>query len=352
MVWYATRESVMAAADIKFSAYLASRVDEAVESASRQVEGLLARPENYFVPTIATRYFDWPGQQNARSWRLWLERDELISVTSIVSGGVTIPPSGYFLEPANEGPPYDSVEINLDSQSSFDSSGTHQRQIVITGQYGFQHVHKLITTAAEAINSSETSIDITSSANVGVGSIFEIGTEHLECTDVSMMDTGVNIDAADSLAASQSDVSITCSTTTAIPQPGETILIGSERMLVVDLSGSVITVRRAYGGTILATHAANSDIFAPRRLTMTRGALGTTAASHLNGADIELVLIPGPVVQLTKAYALDQLQQEGSAYARTVGSGENERQASGRAIKELENRVKDLYYRWARVATV
>jgi hypothetical protein len=353
MVWYATRESVMSAADIKFSAYMAKRVEEALESASRQVESLVNRPENYFVPTIATRYFDWPNQQNARTWRLWLGQDELISLTSLVSGGVTIPSTDYFLEPVNEGPPYDSIEVDLDSVSSFSSAGTHQRQIVATGQFGYKHEHRSLTTAAEAINASETTIDLASSAPpMGCGTIFEIDDEHFECTEMSMIDTAVNIDASDSMTASANDTSILCSTATAIPQVGETILIDSERMLVVDLASTTLTVKRAYDGTVLATHAANSNIFAPRRMTMVRGVLGTTAASHLNNAAVEYVVIPGPVAQLTRAYALDQLQQEGSAYARTVGSGEGERPASGRGIRELEDRVKRLYRHKARTVAV
>ncbi len=48
---------------------------------------------------------------------------------------------------------------------------------------------------------------------------------------------------------------------------------------------------------------------------------------------------PAPIRQLARAYALDQLQQEGSAYARTVGAGDNERAATGRAIAALEDTV-------------
>jgi hypothetical protein len=348
MVWYATRESVMAAADIKFSAFMTTRVDEALESASRQVESLTNRPENYFVPTIATRYFDWPNQQNARTWRLWLGQDDLISLTSLASGGVTIPSTDYFLEPVNEGPPYDSIEVDLDSVSAFASSGTHQHQVAATGQFGYKHQHKLITTVAEDLDSSETGVTLASSASVGVGSIIEVDDEHMECTALTMVDTGQNTSA---LTASPSDVTITGLTASSI-FVGETLLIGSERMLVVDTAGTTATVRRAYGGTVLAIHALNADIYAPREATVTRGILGTTAAAHTTAATVDLVLVPGPVIQLTKAYALDQLQQEGSAYARTVGSGESERPATGAAIRDLETRVKRLYRRRARTAAI
>jgi hypothetical protein len=352
MVWYATREVVMAAADVKLSAYMASRVDEALESASRLTEGLTNRPTNYFVPTIATRYFDWPNHQYARTWRLWLDQDEVISVSSLVSGGVTISASDYFLEPVNDGPPYDRVEVDLDSVSSFSSAGTHQRQIAVTGTFGYRDTSTVTGALAEALDSSETGVDVTDSSGIGTGSLIKVDTERMLVTGRTMADTAVDIHASDSLAANAADTSILCSTAAAIPQPGETILIDSERMLVVDLASTTITVRRAHDGTVLATHAASASIFAPRTLTVVRASAGTTAAAHDTAAAITTATYPGPVVQLTKAYALDQLQQEGSAYARTVGSGESERQASGRAIKELERRVMDLYARRFRMAAI
>jgi hypothetical protein len=73
--------------------------------------------------------------------------------------------------------------------------------------------------------------------------------------------------------------------------------------------------------------------------------LGSTAAAHDTATALFRLSHPAPVRQLAIAYAMDQLQQEGSAYARTVGSGESERAASGRAIRELEVRVRAAYGR-------
>jgi hypothetical protein len=276
----------------------------------------------------------------------------VISVSALVAGGVTIPGADYFLEPANEGPPYNRVEVDLDSSSVFSSAGTHQRQIAVTGTFGYRDTSTVTGALAEALDSSETGVDVTDSSVIGVGSLIKVDSERMTVTGRTMADTAVDIHSSDSLTAGAADTSILCSTATAIPQPGETILIDSERMLVVDLASTTITVRRAHDGTVLATHAANAGIFAPRTLTVVRASAGTTAAAHDTAAVVTTTTYPGPIVQLTKAYALDQLQQEGSAYARTVGSGENERQASGRAIKELEKRVTDLYARRMRTAAV
>jgi hypothetical protein len=93
-VWYATREDVMRALDVKLTARNARQIDRALESASRDADDLCHRK---FAPVQATRYFDWPNPQRAASWRLWLDANELITVTTLVSGGVTIPSTEYYL---------------------------------------------------------------------------------------------------------------------------------------------------------------------------------------------------------------------------------------------------------------
>ncbi|WP_234429896.1 hypothetical protein, partial [Streptomyces sp. AV19] len=156
----------------------------------------------------------------------------------------------------------------------------------------------------------------------------------------------------DSLTASAADVSITVSTLTAAPAVDEVILIDSERMLVVDVAGSVLTVKRAWDGSVLAAHAAGADIYAPRTLTVTRGALGTTAAAMSAGDDIYRWDPPGPVRELTVAEALTSLLQGQSGYARVVGSGEAQREASGRGLRDLRESVYASHGRKARTRAV
>jgi hypothetical protein len=148
-------------------------------------------------------------------------------------------------------------------------------------------------------------------------------------------------------SAAANDVSITMSTTTNAPAVDEVILIDSERMLVVDVAGTVLTVKRAWDGSVLATHANPSDIYAPRTLTVVRGDLGTTAATHSTALTIYRHLVPGLVRDLAIAEAMSTLLQEGSGYARTAGSGENEREVSGRGVKGLRD---DVYWAFGRKA--
>src|SRR5687767_14979645 len=103
---YCTREQVSAA--LGDTARSATAIDRATLAASREVERLTHRR---FYPTTATRYFDWPPRQQSESWRLWLDDDELISVSSITSGGIAL--SDYFLEPANSGPPFTHIDVDL-----------------------------------------------------------------------------------------------------------------------------------------------------------------------------------------------------------------------------------------------
>ena len=337
-MWYATRESVKSSVDVKFSAYFDARVDEALESASRKVDGLCGRSPGFFAPTIATRYFDWPRKNMSPSWTLWLESNYLISATSLVSGGVTIATADYDLRRSDDldAPPYDRIEIDLSSTAAFSAGDTHQRSVAVTGLWGNTQEHVTATTLAEDLDTTETGADVANSNAVGVGDVIRVGTEYLEVTGRSMVDTGQNTSA---LTADKTGTSITGLTAGQIFS-GEVLLIDGERMLVQDASGTTATVQRAYDGTTLAAHLVNTDIYAARTLTIVRGSLGSTASAHTTADAVTRLVFPGPVRQLARAYAIDQLMQEGAGYARVVGSGENERQATGRSIKDLEKDVR------------
>lgn len=348
-VWYATREDVKSALDMKETARNNAQIDRAIESASRAVEGLLHRR---FYPWSGTRYFDWPNGQYARPWRLWLDADELISVSSLTSGGTLIAATDYFLEPVNVGPPYNRIEIDLDSSAAFGGGSTQQRSVAVTGLFGYAADESPAGTTAEVLDSSETAVDVSDSAAIGVGDLIRVDSERMLVTGKTMLDTGINIDATDSLTASNADVSITMSTTTSAPVVDEVILIGSERMLVVDVAGSVLTVKRAWDGSVLAAHATGADIYAPRTLTVTRAVLGTTAATHLTAASIVKNAVPGTVKALTVAEALCTVLNESGGYARTAGSGEGAREAAGRALKDARDQAYTRYGRKARTRAV
>lgn len=346
--FYATREEIKAELDVKETARSNARIDRALTDATDAVHGLCHR---VFYPTVATRSWNWPNSQSGTSWRLWLDKSELISVTTLSSGGTTITASDYFLEPNQYGPPYNSIEIDLSSNASFGGGNTHQRDITVTGLFGYRNDETLVGATAEALDASETGIDVdaATSAAVGVGSLLRIDSERVIVTSRSNLDTGQTLGS--NITNVNNVVTIGVQSGAAFAA-GESILIDSERMLVEDIAGNNLTVKRAWDGSTIAAHTAGAVINAPRTLTVERGALGTTAATHSTGASVYRWDPPGPVRQLCVAEALTDLLQGRSGYARTAGSGESEREASGRGLKDLRDRVYASHGRKARSRAV
>ncbi|MGW3144838.1 hypothetical protein ACWDG1_09185 [Streptomyces sp. NPDC001177] len=331
-VWYATREEVKAELDVKETARSNARIDRALEEASRRVEGLCHRR---FYPVAATRYFDWPPRQGMTPWILRLDDKELISVSSIASGGTTITSDQYNLEPVNSGPPFNRVEVKLSSNASFGGGDTYQRDVQIAGLWGYRNTEITAGVLAEILDSSETGVDVDgpTSAAVGVGSILRVDSERMIVTGRSQLSTGQTLGGS-GLTNQNNAVTVTVASGAAFAV-GETILIDAERMRIDDIAGNTLVVTRAWDGSTIAAHTVGATIYAPRTLTVTRGALGTTADTHANGTTVYAWQPPGPIRQLTIAEALTDLLQGRSGYARTAGSGENERETIGRGLNDL-----------------
>lgn len=343
--WYCTREQVARAADIKETARAAAAVDRACAGARDSVEGLLHRS---FLPILTTRYFDWPDESSGRSWRLWLGQHSLIAAYAVTSGGVELDAGDYLLRP-DHGPPFNRVEINLAGSAAWESGDSHQRAIGITGLFGHTADTARAGVLAEALDDSETAVDVTNGAAAGVGDVLLCGAERMIVTGRSMLDTGQGL-AAD-LAANNGATAVTVADGSAYAVD-EVLLVDGERLLVVDIAGDTLIVRRAWDGTVLAAHTAGADVYASRTLTVTRGALGTTAAAHSSAAPLSRHLVPPLVRQLAIAEAIVILQQESAAYARTAGSGDSEREVSGKGLRDLRDQAYTRYGRKARKAAV
>lgn len=350
---YCTREDVKNALDLKETARSNAAIDLAIRAATDSVEALCHR---HFYPQLATKYFDWPDQY-ARSWRLWLDEAELISLSSLSSGGVTIPPSNYLLEPNRTGPPYNRIEINISSSSAFGGGATTQRDITAVGLFGHSNTEAPAGTGAAAANSAATSIDVSDSSAIGVGQILRIGTERLIVAERSMKTTGQTLQTP--IDAQQKTV-IVAVTNGSLFAVGEVLLLDAERMLIVDIAGNNLIVKRAWDGSVLAAHT-GSTIYASRTLTVVRGALGTTAAAMAQGDPIVAWQAPGLVRQLATAEAVVDLLRASSGYAaqtgvgsqsRTVGGGQAVRTAPGVGIGDLRDQVYAALGRKARTRAV
>lgn len=343
-VWYTTRERVKAALESAETARNNSQVDRVIGSSSRSIEGNLHRR---FYPQRATRYFDWPDRRSPALGRLWLDSNELITVASIVAGGVTLAPSDYVLRRSDglDEPPYTYIEIVRTSSATFAGGTTSQRAVAITGVYGHSANTARAGALAEALDASETAVDVTDSSGIGVGSILLVDSEYMIVTEKSLLTTGVAATMLDSMA----DVVVPVVSGAAF-HVGEIVLVDAERMLIVDIAGNDLVVKRAWDGTVLA--ASSGTIYAPRTLTVERGALGTTAASHDTAAPVFVHVVPPLIDELCVAESLNTLLQRNSGYSRVVGSGDNEREASGRGLRLIRAEAYTAYGRKARMAAV
>lgn len=348
-VWYTTRENVKRSLDSKATARDDWQVDLAIEAGSRAAEKLCRR--SHFHPLIATRYFDWPDEttRGVRPWRLRLGKHTLISLTTLVVGGDTIA-SGYLLRP-DDGPPYHRIEMDTStSPGAFSAGDTHQRAVAVTGVWGEDDDTSPAGALAEALETTtETAVDVTNSAAVGVGSLVLVGSEWMAVTAKSLLDTGQNLGA--NLGEDDAATTVNLGSGAAFTV-GEEITIDSETMLLVGISGDNGTVIRAWDGSVLAAHTSAADIYAPRTLTVERGAVGSTAATHLTAAALAVWDPPGGIEALVRAEAISQILNENAGYARTVGEGESLREAAGKTLNQLRKEAKRTYGRNLRSGAV
>jgi hypothetical protein len=330
---YCSREDVASAVDVLSPAQAYREIDRIIESNSRLIDSECNR---VFYPRVRTVYKDFPNRSYAHAWRIWLEADEIISVTSITAGGTAV--SSYNLEPINLGPPYDRIEIDLSSTSAWQSGDTFQRSAEIVGLFGYDNNFYAAGTLASAVSSaSATTVTVSDGSLAGVGDLLYVDTERLSVSDRDWADTSATL-AGSGLTANMADVSATLSS--AAVNVGEVLLIDSERVRVTDVTGSVATLTRAVDGSVLAAHASGATVYASRLLTVARAVAGTTAATHLSGATLTRQRYPGPVRTAAIAYSIDQLQQERCAYVRTVGSGDGVRPASGAGLARVRKNLR------------
>lgn len=343
---YCTREDVKRALDRKEGVTADWEIDRVVEAGSRAVESpnVLNR---VFYPTVDTRVFDWPTS-GTNGWTLWLDENEIISVTEITNGdGTILAADEYFLEPRNVGPPYASIDINIGSGISWEASAsTFQQSLSVEGVFGYNVNTRAAGNLEAAIGStSATSITITDGSKIGVGDLLLIDTERLLVMDRSIVTTGTTLGGN---IAAQKNVEQFDVVDGSLIHAGEEITIGAETMLVLRVNSNTVTVKRAWSDTTLASHATSDVVYASRSLTVSRGDLGTTAATHLDNAAVYVHDYPSSVRTLAIAESLAILGQERSGYAQVIGSGDSAREMRGNGLRKLREDVRANYGRKGR----
>lgn len=331
---YASREQFMAATDTKTPAALSPDVDRILQSASRQVERQMHR---HFYPRTQTVGFkprwDQRGTDVDGAY-VWLPFD-LLSISSLLDGSSTVSPSDYSLDHQHyEDGPYSTLRY----------WGT---DLTITGVWGYSQDTAPAGALAEALDASETDVDVTDSSKVGVGDLIFCDSESMIVTEKSLLDT--TADLGSNLGGEKSDTTVAVNTGSLV-KVGEVITIDSERMLVISISGNNLTVQRAWDGSVLASHSSGASVYAPRTLTVEREAVGSSSSSHDTASLLTRNVPPGPIQSLVLAEALTQMAQENSRYARVIGSGENQIEASGKGLRDLRKQASS--YKRLRMAAV
>lgn len=203
------------------------------------------------------------------------------------------------------------------------------------------------TLAAYALT-ADTTITVTDGSQMGVGDLLVIGSERLVVADRAMTSTGVTFTGPATAAAS--DNLITVPDVTKFSQ-GEVLLLDTERMWVSDIVAGQLVVKRAWDGTQLAAHTSGT-IYASRLLSVLRGQLGTAAAAYSSAQAVTRYTPPDLVGELALGLAENTVLQKTSGYARTVGEGDNQRNASAAGLYDLTARVVRRYGRKARTAVI
>jgi hypothetical protein len=372
---YCSRTDVQRALDIKSTVLDIARVDEAIQGAARDVEEGLHR---LFYPWDGVKWFDWPNYQYAYPWRTWMDRNDILCLTSLTTGGVTITLDQVFLEPANRKPgfPYRWIELDRSTNAAFGgNASTPQHAIQATATWGFTSDASQAGTAtlASAATSSTNPITVTDSSQISAGDLLIIGYsrgtapypddtlghagaikpyqgERVLVQDVSFADTGQQQSGGGCSTASTADNQLTVADGSEI-SAGETLMLDAERMLAEQVNGNVVTVARAWDGTMLAEHS-DAEVYALRSLTVERGALGTTAASWDEGTAVYKQWYPSPVRELNIALSLDTVLQQTSGYARTVPAGDTSVPAPGAGLAAAWGRAATYAARKARIRVI
>jgi len=323
-----------------------------------------------FYPTLRSFHWDWPNYQYAYPWRLWLDQRELagdpqnapgglIVTGSFLSPPITITPSEYLLLP-EDGPPYTSLQLRRDSNAAFGYNTTPQWDIEITGYFGYWLNTQVASALAAAITSTtQQTIQVGPNGIIDAGSTLVIDSERMLVTDNQYISTGITFSSGCTTKSAADNTMVVPDGTQFSAQ--EVILVDSEWMLIQTIIGNNLIVKRAYSGSVLATHSP-TVIYAKRQLAVARGFLGTTAATHTNGTAVSVDVYPELVSDLALAEATVGMIQEPQGYANTQqntyygqvqrGQGQQKETFPGPGLPDLRNNCFEAYGRKARSRVV
>jgi hypothetical protein len=347
---YCNRDDAARSIDFKDGIDVNAALDRALQSSAESIEGHFHR---VFYPRDTTYKWDWPNTQMAPPWKLYFNQWDLVSATQVQSPpGTTIPLSSVIFRPVNRKPgwPFTYMELDRSTVSAFSAGPTPQLAIQVTGTWGFTADSDQVTTLAANALTGDATITVSDGSRLGAGDLAIIGTERLVVTSKKTAATGLTQSGQGCTTAAASDNTL-ATTGSGSLNAGEVLLLDQEQMLVTDITNSVVTVMRSWNGTMLAQHSA-ATVYAYRLLGVLRGQLGTTAAGYSAPAAVSKHRVPSMIRDLGIGETTNRILQEGSGYARTVGSGDSAMPASGLALADLWDECRTVYGRKARIRAV
>jgi len=289
----------------------------------------------------------------AAPWRLWFDQWDLVAATAVESPhGTPIPLGSVIFRPVNRRPgwPFTYMELDRSTVAAFGTGPTPQLAVWVTGTWGFTADADQVATLAANVLAGAGTIIVSDGSQAGPGDLLILGTERVLVTSKTAAAASLTQSGAGCSTAAASDQALTTTGAGAL-NPGEVILLDSEQMLVADVTAGVATVTRAWNGTTLAAHS-SATVYAYRQLGVLRGQLGTTAAEYSSGAAVSRHRVPAIIRDLAIAESVNRILQEGSGYARTVGSGDAAMPAPGIALADIWDEARTTYGRKARTRAV
>lgn len=171
----------------EYKAYVTARGQTATTDAGDDavIEMLLKAVSRYFddrtgrrfYPYIQTRYFDVPDSRTLK-----LDADLLEVITLTNGNGVVIPSTEYAVRPRNDSPHY---SLRLVDNSTYiwasDGSGDTHDVIAVLGIWGYHNEYARAwmnaSTLAEALDASETGLDVADGTLYAVGNLIRFDNE-------------------------------------------------------------------------------------------------------------------------------------------------------------------------------
>lgn len=338
--WYATDEQLVRAFGGSDPAATAQR-RRALEAGSRSIDGASSGrglAGRKLFPHIASYRFPIP-----RGWGgLLTSPFTLIEASSINSGGTPLTVGQYRLDP-QDGPPYTEICLEPVAYTQWPGYGDPTLQVTVGGLWGDSDATDPGGLLAAGINDTVTTFAYKTPTvwPIGTGSLINVADEWMTVTARSNVASGATLTADVDEIQSTAVLPVSSG---ALFAAGDTVLVDAETMLVLDVAGNTLIVQRGYGGAggvALAAHSSGATVYAPWQLTVQRGAVGSSAASHNLGDPIGVWSVPALANALCLAEAMNIIQNEDATYGRQDGSDQSARTLSMSALQSLRNQVSE-----------